>query len=73
MSVQFLRMINPATALDGQHGLTLTILALIGNIARVERRLIFVEADALRSTASEAVLIMLVYLGGMFLCSRGIG
>ena len=40
----------------------------------MERRLIFVEADALRSTASEAVLIMLVYLGGMFfLYSRGIG
>jgi len=42
------------------------MLALIGNIARVERRLVFVEADAL--------LIILVYLGGMyFLTVRVIG
>jgi cation:H+ antiporter len=63
---RFLGVIDPAFALVGMLGLLLTILALIGNIARVERRLIFVEADAL--------LIMLVYLGGMFfLYSRGIG
>lgn len=41
-------------------------MALIGNIARVERRLVFVEADAL--------LILLVYFGGMFfLYMKGIG
>jgi len=63
---RFLGVIDPAFALVGMLGLLLTILALIGNIARVERRLIFVEADAL--------LIMLVYMGGMyFLYARGIG
>lgn len=63
---RFLGMIDPAFALVGMLGLLLTLLALVGNIARVERRLIFVEADAL--------LIVLVYLGGMyFLYLRGIG
>jgi cation:H+ antiporter len=63
---RFLGVIDPAFALVGILGLLLTILALIGNIARVERRLIFVEAAAL--------LIMLVCLGGIyFLYSRGIG
>ena len=63
---RFLGVIDPAFALVGMLGLLLTILALIGNIARVERRLLFVEADAL--------LIMLVYMGGMyFLYVRGIG
>jgi cation:H+ antiporter len=59
-------VIDPTFALVGLLGLLLTMLALIGNIARVERRLLFVEADAL--------LIALLYLGGMyFLYVRGIG
>ena len=63
---RFLGVIDPAFALVGLIGLVLTSLALIGNIARVERRLLFVEIDAL--------LIMLGYLLGMwFLLSRGIG
>ena len=63
---RFLGAIDPAFALVGMLGLLLTNLALIGNIARVERRLAFVEADAL--------LIMLVYFGGMvFIYARGIG
>ena len=63
---RFLGAIDPAFALVGMLGLLLTNLALIGNIARVERRLGFVEADAL--------LILLVYFGGMaFLFVRGIG
>jgi cation:H+ antiporter len=63
---RFLGAIDPAFALVGMLGLLLTNLALIGNIARVERRLAFVEADAL--------LIMLVYFGGMaFIYVRGIG
>lgn len=41
-------------------------LALIGNVARMERRLHFVEVDAL--------LILLLYLGGMgFLTLRSMG
>lgn len=63
---RFLGAIDPAFALVALLGLLLTNLALIGNIARVERRLGFVEADAL--------LILLVYIGGMlFLYMRGIG
>ncbi|HSJ55866.1 MAG TPA: sodium:calcium antiporter [Anaerolineae bacterium] len=63
---RLLGAIDPAFALVGMLGLLLTNLALIGNIARVERRLLFVEADAL--------LILLVYLGGMiFLYVKGIG
>jgi cation:H+ antiporter len=63
---RFLGAIDPTFALVGLLGLLLTNLALVGNIARVERRLGFVEADAL--------LILLVYVGGMvFLFLRGIG
>jgi cation:H+ antiporter len=63
---RFLGAIDPAFALVGMLGLLLTNLALIGNIARVERRLVFVEADAL--------LILLAYLAGIvFLYMRGIG
>jgi cation:H+ antiporter len=63
---RFLKAIDPTFALVAMLGLLLTNLALIGNIARVERRLAFVEADAL--------LIMLLYFGGIFfLYLRGIG
>jgi cation:H+ antiporter len=63
---RFLGAIDPSFALVAMLGLLLTNLALIGNIARVERRLLFVEADAL--------LILLLYLGGIiFLFLRGIG
>jgi cation:H+ antiporter len=63
---RFLGVIDPSFALVGMLGLMLTILALIGNIARVERRLVYVEGDAL--------LILLIYFGGMyFLYVRGIG
>jgi cation:H+ antiporter len=63
---RFLGVIDPAFALVGLIGLVLTSLALVGNIARVERRWWFVEIDAL--------LIMLGYILGMwFLYIRGIG
>ena len=63
---RFLGAIDPNFALVAMLGLLLTNLALIGNIARVERRLAFVESDAL--------LILLLYVGGMFfLYLRGIG
>jgi cation:H+ antiporter len=63
---RFLGAIDPAFALVGLLGLLLTNLALVGNLARLERRFLFVELDAL--------LIMIVYLGGVFfLYTRGIG
>jgi cation:H+ antiporter len=59
-------VIAPEFALAGLLGLLLTSMGLIGNLARVERRLIFVEVDAL--------LIMMVYAAGMwFLYQRGVG
>jgi cation:H+ antiporter len=63
---RLLGAIDPSFAVVGMLGLLLTNLALIGNIARVERRLLFVEGDAL--------LILLLYFGGMiFLYLQGIG
>ncbi len=47
-------------------GLVLTCLGLIGNIARVERRLLFVEVDAL-------LIVVIYFLGMWFLYARGIG
>jgi cation:H+ antiporter len=62
----FLAEVDPTLALAGLLGLLLTALGLIGNLARVERRLLFVEADAL--------LILLGYLAGMwFLYASGVG
>lgn len=63
---RFLGAIDPTFALVALLGLILTSLGLIGNLARVERRLLFIEIDA--------AIIFLVYLGGMwFLYVRGIG
>jgi cation:H+ antiporter len=62
---RFLGAIDPAFAIAGLLGLVLTSLGLIGNLARVERRLVFVEIDAL--------LIIIAYLLGMYLLfMRGI-
>ncbi len=63
---RFLGAIDPTFALVGLLGLLLTNLALVGNLARLERRFLFVELDAL--------LIIIVYLAGVFfLYTRGIG
>jgi cation:H+ antiporter len=63
---RFLGAIDPTFALVALLGLLLTTLGLIGNIARVERRLLFVEIDAL--------LILIGYFLGMwFLYSNGVG
>jgi len=55
---RFLGSIDPTFALVAMLGLLLTNLALIGNIARVGRRLGFAEADAL--------LILVVYFAGLY-------
>lgn len=63
---RFFGVIAPEFALVGLLGLILTGLGLIGNLARVERRLGFVEVDAL--------IIMVGYLVAMvWLYGRGIG
>lgn len=55
----FLSDISPAFALVGMIALLLTCMALIGQLARVERRLWFVEIDA--------ALIIVGYVLGMYL------
>lgn len=63
---RFLGAIDPNFALVGLLGLLLTNMALMGNLARIERKVLFIELDALG--------IILVYLVGMyFLFVRGIG
>jgi cation:H+ antiporter len=63
---RFLGAIDPAFAIAGLLGILLTCLGLIGNLARVNRRLLFVEFDAL--------LILIGYILGMWLLyARGLG
>lgn len=62
----FLNDVSNDFALVGLLGLLLTMMALIGNLARIERRVLFVELDA--------VAIILCYLLSMFLLYlRGLG
>jgi len=62
----FLREVDPAFALTGLLAMLLTTLGLIGNQAQIERRLLFVEIDAL--------LIILTYAAGLWLLYvRGVG
>lgn len=62
----FLADIDPAFAMVGLIGILLTNMALIGNLARVERKILFIELDALA--------IVIVYLLGLyFLFMQGIG
>jgi cation:H+ antiporter len=58
--------IDPVFAMVGLLGLLLTNMALIGTLARVERKIFFIEVDA--------VAIIIVYLLGLyFLYMRGVG
>jgi cation:H+ antiporter len=62
---RFLSVIDPSFLLVAVLGLIMTAMALIGNLARIERRLWFLEADALA--------LILVYGGGLWLLySRGL-
>jgi len=63
---RFLGAISPVFALAGMLAVLLTTLGLVGNLARLQRRIWIVEIDAL--------LLVLVYLGGMrLLYQRGVG
>lgn len=63
---RLLGAIDPGFALVGLLGLLLTTMALMANLARIERKILFIEIDA--------VSIILVYLGGMYLLFvRGLG
>lgn len=63
---RFLSVIDPAFLLVGILGLIMTVMGLIGNLARLERRLFILEMDALA--------LMVVYFGGLWLLYiRGVG
>jgi cation:H+ antiporter len=63
---RFLGAVDPAFGLAGLIALLLTNMALVGNIARLERRFLFIEIDAF--------LIAICYgLGLLLLYQRGIG
>ena len=62
---RYLSIIDPSFLLIGMLGLIMTGLALIGNIAKFEKKIFFIEIDAL--------LLILTYVGGIwFLFIRGI-
>lgn len=66
MDGRFLAAIDPNFALVALLGMLLTNMALLGNLARVERKILFLELDTLA--------IILVYIFGMYLLfSRGVG
>jgi cation:H+ antiporter len=56
---RFLGIIDPSFMLVGIIGLLMTVLGLVGNLARIERRLFFLEFDALA--------LLVVYTGGLWL------
>ena len=63
---RFLGDIDPTFMLVALLGLLLTNMALIGNLARVERKFLFIELDA--------VAIVVIYLLGLYLLYlRGVG
>ena len=63
---RFLGAIDPSFALVGMLALLLTNMALLGNLARIERKLLFIELDAFA--------IVFVYAAGMYLLFiRGLG
>jgi cation:H+ antiporter len=65
-SGRFIGVIDRNFAVAGMLGLILTSLGLLGNLARLERRLLFIELDAL--------MLILVHFGGLWvLYSLGIG
>lgn len=65
-SGRFIGAIDRNFAIAGMLSLILTTLGLLGNLARLERRLLFIEIDAL--------LLIMVYITGLWvLFSLGIG
>ncbi len=66
VSGRFLGVIDPVFLLVAVLGLLMTGLALIGNIARLERKIFFLEIDAF--------ILIVLYIGGLvFLYYQGIG
>ncbi len=63
---RFLDVIDPAFVLVGMLGLLMTAVALVGNLARLERRIWFIEVDVLA--------LFIIYISGMWLLyQKGLG
>ncbi len=62
---RFLSVLDPALALAGLIGLLLTTIALIGNLARKERRLFLIEVDALFILIGYSVGMWVLYHQGI--------
>lgn len=63
---RFLAVIDPSFVLVGLFGLLMTIVGLVGNLAKLERRIFSIELDSL--------ILFILYIWGMFLLyQRGIG
>lgn len=63
---RYLSVIDPSFMLVGMVGLMMTIIGLVGNVAKLEKRIFFIEVDAL--------LLFIIYIAGMVLLYvRGIG
>jgi cation:H+ antiporter len=56
---RFLPIIDPSFLIVGIIGLLMTVLGLVGNLAKLERRIIILELDALA--------LIIVYIGGLWL------
>jgi len=62
---RFLSVIDPAFLLVGMLGLLMTGMGLIGNLARLERRVWFIELDALALMAMYFAGLWLLYIRGV--------
>lgn len=58
---RFLAVIDPSFLLIGMFGLIMTAMALIGNIAKLEKRILFIEIDAFALIMLYIVSIWLLY------------
>ena len=56
---RFIGVIDPSFLLIGMLGLLMTVLGLVGNLARLERRFLFLEVDAL--------MLVIIYFSGLWL------
>jgi cation:H+ antiporter len=60
---RFLAVIDPSFLIVGVIGLMMTVMGLIGNLAKLDRRIIILEVDALA--------LLVVYIGGLWLLYSG--
>ena len=62
---RFLGVIDPAFLLVDMLGLLMTRLGLIGNLARLERQVLFIELDALALMVMYFARLRLLYTRGV--------